>query len=67
MSNDEYKYLIARLDIQNAAMECILKRQSIIARMIIDQPNRSNYALEMSEALDDYIEAIEGVKEGYEK
>lgn len=67
MSNDEYKYLIARLDIQSAALECILKRQSILARMIADQPNRSNYAVEMSEALDDYIGAIERTKEGYEK
>lgn len=60
------RYLIARLDIQSAALESILRRQSILARMIADPPLRYNYAVEMSEALDAYIEAIEKIKKEYE-
>lgn len=67
MSEEKYKSLMARLDVIDAAQECIIKRQGTLARMIVDNINRSDYALEMSEALDDYIEAIEKIKEGYEK
>lgn len=61
------KYIVARLNVIDAALECVIKRQSTLARMLADYPNRTNYMVEMSEALDNYIEAIETITEGYEK
>lgn len=57
---------MARLDVIDAAQECIIKRQGTLARMLVDHSNGLNYVVEMSKALDDYIAAIEKIKEGYE-
>lgn len=62
MTKDEYKLLMARLNVIDAGLECVIKRQGTLARMIVDHPNRSDYAVGMSKALDDYIEAIEKIK-----
>lgn len=67
MSNEEYKFLMARLDVIDAAQECIIKRQGSLARMIRHPQFADGEMGMMSEALDDYIEAIEKIKEGYEK
>lgn len=63
----ENKFILARLDVLDAAIECVIKRQGIIASMLVDQERRSNKSLvRMSEALDDYIEAIARIKGAYE-
>lgn len=49
-----------------AALECIMKRQATIARMIVDTPNREKYVLELSEALDGYIEALNNARKEHE-
>ena len=49
-----------------AALECIIKRQGTLARMIVDTPNRAKYVLELSEALDGYIEALNNAKKELE-
>lgn len=58
--------LKARLDVLDAANEAIIKRQGILGRMIIDYQNRSDYAVQMSEALDGYIAAIDKIQKELE-
>ena len=64
MSNE--KLILARLSVIDAALECIIKRQSVLSRMIIGQPPCKAHSIDMSEALDDYIAAIEKIQKEYE-
>ena len=64
MSNE--KLILARLSVIDAALECIIKRQSVLSRMIIGQQSCKAHSIDMSEALDDYIAAIEKIQKEYE-
>lgn len=69
MSKDEYKFILARLNVLDAALECVIKRQGVLARIMAYQHPQAwklDFGRDMSEALDGYIEAIEKIKKEYE-
>lgn len=69
-SSEEKEYLFKRLDIIDATLEVILKRQWYIASIafLSDDEKMATYMLSaMSDTLDEYQETIKHIREEHEK